>query len=103
MDPKSDPQITKNGVDKLSIVGVFVSDVWSRFGFILGASLGSKRAKKRRDGPKKDVKSLKVPNNSICKKYDCPIGKTHFRVLGGIQDEHNYDPQEGSQEALEEL
>ena len=64
------------------------SDFWSRFQSILGAILGSERAKKHQDGPEKDVKSLKVPKNSICKKCDFTIGKQYFSSLGGSQDKH---------------
>ena len=40
------------------------------------------------DGPKKDLKSLKVPKNSICRKCDFPIGRPYFSSLVGSQDEH---------------
>ena len=59
-----------------------------RFGSILGAILKLKRAMMCQDGPKKDLKSLKVPKSSICKKCDFPIGKPYFSSLGGSQDEH---------------
>ena len=42
----------------------------------------------RQDGPKKDLKSLKVPKSSNCKKCDFAKGKPYFLSLGGSQDEH---------------
>ena len=42
----------------------------------------------RQDGPKKDLKSLKVPKNSNCKKRDFTKGELYFLSLGGSQDEH---------------
>ena len=59
-----------------------------RFRSILGAILGLKRVMKRQDGPKKDLKSLKVPKNNMCKNCDFSLGKQCFSSLGGSQDEH---------------
>ena len=42
----------------------------------------------RRDGPKMDLKSLKVPKSSNCKKCDFTSGKPYFLSLGGSQGEH---------------
>ena len=48
----------------------------------------SKWAKKRQHGPKKVLKSFKVPKSSICKTYDFTMVKPYFSSLGGSQDEH---------------
>ena len=47
--------------------------------------MGSKQAKKRQDGPKTDVKSLKVPKNIVCKKYDFLTRKQYFSSLGALK------------------
>ncbi len=48
----------------------------------------SKWAKKRQHGPKKVLKSLKVPKSSNCKKCDFTEKKIYFLSLGGSQDKH---------------
>ena len=50
--------------------------------------LGLKKTMKRQDGPKKDIKSLEVPKNSIWKKCYFLSQKAEFSSLGGSQDEH---------------
>ena len=59
-----------------------------RVGSMFGAILDLERAMMCQDGPKKDLKSLKVPKSSNCPKCDFTEGKPNFLSLGGSQDEH---------------
>ena len=88
MDSKSGSRIGKMGFKVEQFLDDFLFNYRLCFRCILGPILGSKWAKKRQDGPKKDFKSLKVPKSSICKKCCFLKGKQHFSSLGGSQDEH---------------
>ena len=88
MDLKIGPTIAKHGVNKLTHFWTCFSDVWAPFWVHFGSHFGAKEAMMRQDGPKKDLKSFKVPKSSICKKCDFPTGKLYFSSLGGSQDEH---------------
>ncbi len=50
--------------------------------------MGLEWAKRRQDDPNEDIKSLKVPKNSIYKKCGFTMGKPYFSRLEGSQDEH---------------
>ena len=77
MDPKVGLQIVKNGVKKLTNFWTCFSDFEALFWVHFGSHFGGKEAMMRHDGPKKDLKSLKVPKSSNCKKCDFTQGKKH--------------------------
>ena len=74
------------------LVCIYVSAVVSShytffvFQYQFWAILKLKSAVMRQDGPKKDVKSLKAPQNIICKRCEIIFGKQYFSSLGGSQD-----------------
>ena len=88
MDPKIGPKTAKYGIKKWTHVWICFSDFWAPFWVHFGSHFGAKEAMMRQDGPKKDLKSFKVPKSSNCKKCDFTNGKPYFLSLGGSQDEH---------------
>ena len=77
-------KLQKNGIKKWTNFWPVFSDFLASCESISGAILGSEQVKKRQHGPKKDLKSFKVPKNSICKKCDFPNVKPYFSSLGGL-------------------
>ena len=88
MDTIIGPTIAKNELEKgtrfWTRFSVFGCPFWVHF----GSHFGVKETMMRRAGPKKDLKSLKVPKSSNCKKCDFTEAKPYFLSLGGSQDEH---------------
>ena len=64
------------------VLGPFSVHFWATFG---GPDWVHDRLKRRQDGPKKDIKSLKVPKTTCPKHEILPFGKHTIRVLDAPQ------------------
>ena len=78
LDPKIGPNIIKNGVKKLTHFWTCFSDFQDPFWVHFGSYFGVKEAMMRQDGPKKDLKSLKVRKSNHCKKCDFTMENYNF-------------------------
>ena len=86
MDPQISEKSAKTGVKQFPHFWTFFFDCWGPFWVHFGSHFGAKEAMMCQDGPKKDLKSLKVPKSSNCKKCDITIREDNiFWALGGLK------------------